>query len=117
LKITNRSKGVVLAVRAELAQKLTARMKGLLGRSSLEAGEGLVISPCSSIHTFGMRFPIDAVFFDREDRAVAVIRDLKPYRVSGWYPRARGVLELPAGTLTGLSLEVGDELEFSDRAE
>ena len=43
-------------------------MRGLLGRDGLEQGEGLLLRPASSIHTFFMRFPIDAVFLDREPR-------------------------------------------------
>jgi len=101
-----------LAERADLASGLLARMKGLLGRSELCPGEGLIISPCSSVHTFGMRFPIDAVFYGRDNRALGLVKELKPCRISGWYPRAAGVVEVPAGTIAGLPLEVGDELVF-----
>jgi len=114
MKITNKSKNVVLAEKASVARDLFARMKGLLGKNTLPKGEGLAITPCTSIHTFGMRFPIDAAFYDRGYKVVALIRGLKPYRASGWHPTAKGVLELPAGTLTNESLEVGDELYFSN---
>lgn len=112
MKVINRTNGCVLAAEAGIAATIFSRMKGLLGRSSLEEGEGLVITPCMSIHTFGMRFAIDAVFFDGSNKAVAVLRRLKPNRASRIYPSARGVIELPAGALEGAPVEPGDELGF-----
>lgn len=112
MKVENKTRKLILASDAELADSLTSRMKGLLGRSSLKPGGGMIITPCTSIHTFGMRFPIDAIFYDRHMRALAVISNLQPYRLSGWYPRARGVIELPAGTLTLAPVEPGDVLEI-----
>ena len=112
VKILNKSKNTILAGKAELAENIGARMKGLLGRRSLGQGEALVIRPCASIHTFGMRFTIDAVFFDKDNKAIAALHDLKPFRISGLYPKAKGVVEVPAGTLLGSQLAVGDELEF-----
>jgi uncharacterized membrane protein (UPF0127 family) len=112
LKVENRTRNLLLASDAELADSLASRMKGLLGRDSLGPGGGMVITPCTSIHTFGMRFPIDAIFYDRHNRALAVIKCLMPYRLSGWHPRARGVIELPAGTLTEAPVEPGDLLDI-----
>ena len=112
VRITNKTRGTTLASDADVARTLPSRMKGLIGRKSLAEGRGLVITPCTSIHTFGMRFSIDALFFDRGCRVLSVVRDLKPLRVSKWYPRAKGVLELPAGSLSASSAEPGDELAF-----
>ncbi len=114
LKVVNRSKGVVLAERASLARTPLQRMKGLLGREALAPGDALVITPCAAVHTFGMRFPIDIVFYDRNNRAVAAVSNMKPFRMSAWYPRAKGVIELPAGTLESQTLDMGDLLEFAD---
>jgi len=112
LKITNTTKGRVVAERASLAAKMLERMKGLLGRTSLPEGEGLVIIPCTSIHTFWMRFAIDAVFFDRTKRVVSVYKGLKPFRASSWHPMAAGVIEVPAGTAGKAGIEAGDQLSF-----
>jgi len=114
LQITIRSNGTVLADRAEFASGLVARMKGLLGRDSLAPGGGLVISPCVSVHTFGMRFPIDLVFYGRDNRVLATVERLRPYRVSCLSARAAGVIELPAGTLEDAGLKAGDELGFHE---
>jgi uncharacterized membrane protein (UPF0127 family) len=112
LKVENKTRNILLASDAELADSLPSRMKGLLGRDCLGPGGGMIITPCTSIHTFGMRFSIDAIFYDRHNRALAVIKGLRPYRLSGWHPQARGVIELPAGTLTQAPVEPGDQLDM-----
>ncbi|MGA2192876.1 MAG: DUF192 domain-containing protein [Nitrospirota bacterium] len=109
-KITNKTANKLIASNVRIAKSLPQRMKGLLGKDSLPPDEGLLISPCSSIHTVGMRFPIDVIFYDRTMRALAVVKGLKPYRITCWHPRARGVIELPAGTLSRAPVEPGDEL-------
>ena len=81
-------------VTAEVARSFRARLKGLIGRQSLPPGRGLLILKCNAIHTFFMRFPIDATFYDREDRVVKTVRDIRPWRLfvwGGW--RAVKVLE------------------------
>ncbi len=112
MTVTNLTTGSVVATKVGLARKLTERMKGLLGRSRLDPGEGLIIKPCSAIHTFGMRFPIDVVFFDGEGRVISAIRGMKPCRMSMWRPGAKGVLELPVGALEASPARAGDMLEF-----
>jgi len=112
LKIINRKNGLVLAHNAGLADTFFKRMKGLLGRASLPPGEGLIIRPCISVHTFGMKFSIDAVFFDGSNKAIAVLRGLVPSRTTRFYPSAAGVIELPSGTLDVSPVDPGDELEF-----
>lgn len=85
-------------VRAEVARSFFARAKGLLGRTSLPRGEGLLILRCNAIHTFFMRFAIDATFYDRKDRVVKVVRNIRPWHPfvwGGW--RAVKVLETAAG--------------------
>src|SRR4051812_28860296 len=105
----NESKGQLLAQRVTVASSLWARGKGLLGTASLAENEGLWITPCRSIHTFFMRYPIDVLFLDGQ--GVVVARSTYPaWRVSGWYRTAAGVLELPAGTLERTRTEVGDKV-------
>jgi uncharacterized membrane protein (UPF0127 family) len=64
------------------------------------------------IHMFGMRFPIDVAFLDRNGRVIAVHHSLKPNRLSKLSLRAEGVLELAAGRLSATGTEVGDTVEF-----
>ena len=62
MRVLNQTRGQVLAERAWEALSAGARMKGLLGRAGLAAGEGLYIRPCTSIHSCFMRFVFDALF-------------------------------------------------------
>lgn len=82
-------------------------MRGLLGRSSLAAGEGMLFRPASSIHMFFMRFAIDAVFCDDDLVVLQVVPSLKPWRIAS-RRGAKVVVELAAGAASGLA--VGDRL-------
>ncbi len=101
--------GTVVCERCLLAETPLARMRGLLGRSGLPAGEGLLLRPAASIHMAFMRFPIDAVFLDSTDRVVKVVAELKPWRMAGCRG-ARAVLELPAGEASRRGLVPGMSL-------
>ena len=107
----NRTKGRELVSRVEKAQGHASRARGLLGRAGLAPQEGLWIAPCAMIHTFFMRFAIDAVFLDRQLKVVRVLEGLKPWRFSPWVGGAGSVLELAAGASRGL-VAAGDQLEI-----
>lgn len=85
---------------------------GLMGRKGLDEGEALYIAPCSSIHTFFMRFPIDVAFVDRENRVVKVAEAVKPWRVLMGAKGAHAVVELSAGSLGRAGVADGDQLEL-----
>ena len=87
-------------------------MKGLLGKDSLETGKGLLIRPCKGIHTFFMKFPIDAIFLDKDNRIVALVRNLLPHRLTPVFRKASAVFELPAGAVN-TNVAVGDHIVFS----
>jgi uncharacterized protein len=98
-----------------VADRPFGRLKGLLGRRSLPPGEGLLLRPASSVHTFFMRFPIDVVFLDRDLRVLSIARDLRPWRAAG-RPGARAALELPAGECERRGLRIGDSVAFAKSA-
>ena len=104
-----RENGDVVCDRCVVAASSFSRMKGLLGRSELRSGEGLLLRPASAIHTFFMRFPIDAVFLDREWRVVGIADDVAPWRTAA-RKGAKAVLELPAGESARRGLRPGDVL-------
>jgi uncharacterized protein len=97
--------------RCLLAETPLTRLRGLLGRTELERGEGLLLRPASSIHTFFMRFPIDAVWVDRELNVLKVSPDLRAWRTAAC-KGAKGVVELPAGEAERLAIVPGDELHL-----
>lgn len=107
--IINITRGTVVCESAVLADRPLPRMRGLLGRESLPAGEGVLLHPAPSIHTAFMRFPIDAVFLDTESVVVRVVERLVPWRAAA-AQRARSVLELRAGESARRGIQVGDWL-------
>lgn len=110
ISLINRSKNVVVAETVEDAKSLWSRMRGLLGRDGMPAGQALWISPCNSIHTFFMKFSIDAVFVDNQLVVRKVIRDLSPWRLVLPVWNARSVFELAAGQATTDRVSEGDQL-------
>ena len=87
-------------------------MKGLLGRRELPRDESLLIRPAPSIHTFFMRFPIDAVFLSRDGEVLKVAANVKPWRMSSCR-RAYAVLELAAGEAARREIAVGDRIHVA----
>jgi uncharacterized membrane protein (UPF0127 family) len=84
-------------------------MKGLLGRKSLAEGEGILILPAPSIHTFFMRFPIDVVFLSKEGEVLKVAENVRPWRARSCRG-AHSVLELSAGETQRRGIAVGQRL-------
>lgn len=111
-RILNRRTGETLADRAMKAESFAERARGLLGRRSIDCGEGLWIEPCSSIHMFFMRFAIDAVFVDRQGKVTRAVSNLRPWRIAFGGRGARAVLELHAGTIAASGTRVGDVLDL-----
>ena len=108
--------GTVVCECCLLAETMFARLRGLLGRSALSSGEGMLLRPAASIHTAFMRFPIDAVFLDREDRILKVAAELPPWRAAACRG-SRTVLELPAGEAARQGLRPGVSLTQVWRSE
>ena len=107
--------GRTLCEECVVADNPFARLRGLLGRRRLATGEGLLLRPSPSIHTWFMRFAIDVVFLDPELRVLRVAHAVKPWRFAGCRG-ARAVLELASGEATARGVVVGDRLELRDVA-
>ena len=110
-KRVTKQDGSTVCERCVVADSIVARMKGLLGRRSLEAGEGILLRPAPSIHTFFMHFAIDVVFCDDRLEVLAVRPELKAWRVAG-QRGAKAALELGAGEADRVGLAVGDRLRL-----
>ena len=108
MPIVNATRNTILANSFETADTPLKRMRGLLGRTSLSAGEALVIRPCNSIHMFFMKFSIDVVFVDANHRVVGEASRLKPYRISPVFWNSACAIELPVGTIESTGTQVGD---------
>ena len=78
-----------------MAVDFPSRLLGLAFLRPERAGAGLLIPRCRSVHTFGMRFPLDLVFYDRERRPLLLLPAVGPNRVVR-ERFADAVLELPS---------------------
>ena len=114
--ILNLSRERVVCERGLVADRALPRMRGLLGRSHLPEGEGLLLEPAYAIHTAFMRFPIDVVFLDSHMRVMKVVDSLPPWRTAGAH-QAFSVLELAAGQAAKRGVAVGDRLDLQDVEE
>jgi uncharacterized protein len=106
--------GVTVCESCVVADRIVARMKGLMGRRAMAAGEGMLIRPAPSIHTFFMRFAIDAVFVSHDGEVLKVARNVRPWRASSCR-MAYAVVELAAGEAERREIVVGDRIETVER--
>ena len=104
------STGTTIAAAVAMAETPWQRFVGLMGRRELAADAGLCLRPCSSIHMFFMRIPVDAVFVDKEGVVVRIYPSLRPWRVTRVVRKAKACIELPAGSLAAAGVSVGDRL-------
>ena len=105
--LQNSRNGRLLATNLETAFDSRSRNRGLLGRDCLHEGAALILAPCSSIHTFFMRFAIDVLFAARDGRLVKAHHAVRPWRVALGLG-AFAAIELPAGTAALAGVRPGD---------
>lgn len=122
LKLTvSKAGGGVVAARAYGSQSSIERLQGWLGLEAAPEEGGLLISPCTSVHTFQMKFAIDVVFLDLNGKVLKLVQGLPPGRLAWapwaylWRPWACQALELPAGRAGSAGLHVGDPLTIFER--
>ena len=104
----------LLAARTTIARTPLQRLIGLLGHASLSIDEAMVFPRCRSIHTWGMRFTIDVIAFDREWRVLCTWSGLAPGRLLPAQPGGWGIVELAAGALDQRLVRAGERLRLSD---
>jgi uncharacterized membrane protein (UPF0127 family) len=100
--------GEVLAT-LEVADGAKSRARGLLGRDGFDGA--IYLAPAKSVHTIGMRFPIDVAFVDH-DMVVVRTKTLSRWRVTLPVLKAHAVIEAEAGAFAHWNLHVGDQLEI-----
>ena len=113
LRVVNARADQELGNRVALANSWFTRLRGMIGAPAPQSGEGLLLTPCSSVHMYGMRFPLDVALLDRAGKVIAVYPSLPPGSRTRWYRDAVHALELPAGTLGRSGTILGDVLVWS----
>lgn len=117
LKVVNETRGCELGSRIGLADGWWSRLRGLIGRAPLERGEGLLLMSTRGVHMYGVTYPIDVAFVDRDRKIVALYRELAPGARTRWHGEARAALELPAGELAESGTGIGDRLRWTPTEE
>jgi uncharacterized membrane protein (UPF0127 family) len=112
MKVQVKHREKILSNNILVADDPVSRVIGLMFKKSPK-GDGLLLEPCNSIHTFFMRYSLDVIFLNKSNVVVKIIRDLKPWRMTFIYFKARKTLELPAGKLPS-DIKEGDVLEVQN---
>jgi hypothetical protein len=104
----------VIARNGRIADSFKTRLIGLLDQSCLPEGEALIITRCQSVHMMFMRFSIDVLFVDKNDKIVGLVHGIKPFRLSPLFPRSSYAVEVPTGTIVQTKTSVGDSIELKE---
>ena len=110
--VRNVSTSTIVCPKLEVANSFFSRMKGLLGRKTLSQEEGLLITNCNSIHMFFMRFSIDVIFINKENKVVGLVENIPPNRLSRIFWKATSAIEVAPGAIQRSSTKVGHLLEI-----
>ncbi|SHH96974.1 DUF192 domain-containing protein [Clostridium grantii] len=110
MQIKNKTKNLIVSKEVIIAKNFYSRLKGLLGKENLPENQCLIIYPCKSIHTFFMKFPIDAVFIDKNYKVLKILKNIKPGKTSSYVKKSWAVIEMPVNTLVESKISTGDEL-------
>lgn len=114
MRIENRTRNTLLGYDIKLVPGWWGRLRGFIGHKEPNPGEGILLIPCDSIHTFWMKFDLDIAFLDHHGKVLEVIRSLKPWKWTRRVRGARSVLELAAGMIDRSGTQVGDRLAWWD---
>lgn len=108
-QVINQENMAILVFELQIAQTFFSRLRGLLGTAVLPIGKGLLLRPCNSVHTLGMRYPIDVLFLNSDLEVLKIVAALPPMRTVACLS-SEMVLELPAGTVAQTNTVVGHRL-------
>lgn len=112
MQLLSKTGNKIIALDVMMADSFLGRLRGLLGRKSIKEEQCMMIVPCNSIHTFFMKFPIDAVFVDKDHKVVLIIHDIHPGRISPLVKTAHAVIEMQSGKAVREGISIGDVLQI-----
>lgn len=112
MQVFDLSKSKTIAGHTKVAKGFLERFRGLIGSAPLQEGEALWIPHCQGIHTFGMAYPIDAVYLNANMKIVRGVEKMRPYSFGPISFQTASVLELSAGSIRKLKIKTGDFLLF-----
>jgi hypothetical protein len=114
--VRNTTRGTTLATNAQLASSYWSRFWGLMLKTRVPDGGGILLTKSSSIHSFFMLMRFDAVFLDDDGRVIKVVHRMRPWWVSFGGKGSKHTLELASGAVEPSGTVAGDQLVFEDPA-
>jgi len=113
IRVVNRTQRTLLGNRIVLVDSWSGRLRGYLGRPQPQPGEGMLLVGCNAVHMYGMDYPLDLIFLDRNGQVVDAVEELRPWKRTKRIQEARFALELPVGVIDGSRTAVGDRLVWA----
>ncbi len=111
----NADNNKIIGDKIKVADTFVKRFRGLMLSQELNENEGMLIKPCNSIHMMFMRYPIDAVFLDSENKVKAVYENLKPWiGITKMHSDVTSVLELKKGRANQTGINNGNILTIEE---
>ncbi|WP_245830970.1 DUF192 domain-containing protein [Sediminibacillus massiliensis] len=114
LKLINDLTKEVIAEDVKEAYRFWPRFKGLMLTKSMPDNAALHLAPCSSIHTFFMKYSIDILYLNKQNEVVGIEENLEPGKIGKRFPKVHSVIELPAGRAKSTSITVGHTVTIVD---
>ncbi len=114
MKVYNSTQNNLIADDIKVADNFITRTFGLIPKESLNEGEGLLIKPCCSIHTFFMKFAIDVLFVNKKNEIVALYENVKPWRILPIHTASHYVIELSAGRISNKNIQKSDIIQIDE---
>ena len=115
MRLFNLTSNQVVSTNIKQAYSFISRLKGLMFTKELNAACGLHMKPCRSIHTFFMKYSIDVLYLDKENRVIAIEEKLSPGKVGSYYPGADSAVELPSGAVEKTGVKAGHKVKFCEQ--
>lgn len=115
VRVVNQNRETIICAQCGVADNPVTRIRGLLGKKTLAADEGLLIIPCSSVHMFGMHFALDILFLTRENVVTDFVENLPPgklYVARRNFGKAHAALEVVPGTIAATATMRGDQIQM-----
>lgn len=112
MKARNIRTGQTIIETMRRSSGIFSKLIGLLFTKELPEGHGMWLVPCSSIHTFGMRYAIDVIYLNKKQKVIKLVKQLEPNRFAPFSFQTRSIVEIPAGALDRLDIAVHDDLEM-----
>ncbi|MBQ8756581.1 MAG: DUF192 domain-containing protein [Lentisphaeria bacterium] len=96
------------------AVRLKHRLRGMIGRHFEEGKlDAMVFPRCNAVHSMWMRIPLDLIFLDKANRVAGLKQDFRPWGLPVCCAKAETTIELPAGKIAALNIEMGDYIDLN----